>query len=193
MKPAGPPTLLLAAALLCAACQPEERVVRYKPFFSGLEGTQSQTPPVNINAGILDPTAVPGGRIVVENADGSKTLISRNGRHLMAHIQRTLADGEEEQFTQQVLSKASADEFRQRGYDPAEAFRYLSQPQAQREIALLFNRMPMGERSPTVVMDKIGPKVYRVKLTGKPAEGLRWRGFDMIMEDGNWRLRWFIE
>lgn len=186
--------LCAAAVLLAAGCETETRVVRYKPFFTGLEGAdvRMREQPVLEGEDRYDLTAAAGGRIVIEHADGSKTLIARNGRHLMSHIMMTLAEGDEELFTQQVLSERTRQEYLARGLDPAEAFRTLSKEQNKKELSKTFARMPMGERSPTVITKKLGRNLWRVKLTGKAAEGLRWEGFDMIMEGGNWRLVWFL-
>ena len=63
----------------------------------------------------------------------------------------------------------------------------------RKEIAKLFNRMPMGEYSPNVLMEQLARNVIRVRLTGQAKKGMdKWTGFDMILEKGNWRLRWFV-
>ena len=46
------------AALLLVGCQPKEKVVNYKPFFTGLEGMKTQTAPVS-----EAPAALPGAAV----------------------------------------------------------------------------------------------------------------------------------
>jgi len=64
--------------------------------------------------------------------------------------------------------------------------------QREREIAELFARMPLGEYTPQVIREKVGHNMFRVKVTGVGVRDLYWRGFDMVLEEGNWRLRWFV-
>jgi hypothetical protein len=175
-----------------AGCQ--ERVVNYKPFLSGLEGVQTQTPATTstpANPALERAAAGDEFTLIRQNDDGTVTLLSKSGRHLMAHILRTLAEDEKGQFTEQVLSEITRAEYHERGRDPGEAFDLLKTQ--QREIAKLFNRMPMGEHSPNVIMESIGKNMFRVRVTGQSRKGLeRWTGFDMVYERGNWRLRWFV-
>lgn len=195
--------MILACAsgsLMLAACQ-DEKVVNYKPFFSGLEGVKTATPPVAAEAPSAIPKADNGEEmgLVKENQDGSVTLVIKSGRNLMAHIQRTLAGSEDpaeavvlkDQFTRQVLSEITRGEYQERGRDPGEAYDLAKK--SQKDIAKMFNRMPMGEYSPNVLMDQIGRNMIRVRLTGQARRDLtKWTGFDMVLEKGNWRLRWFV-
>jgi hypothetical protein len=187
---------VLLASLAVASCAREERVVNYKPFFSGLENVQTQQPAVaekrGDGSGPISVTDDPSKfSIVKENPDGTKTLISHSGLHLMTHIQKTLADNDQKLFTEQVLSQMTRDEFKDRGLDPAQAFTYLKPH--EKDIAKMFSRMPLGEHSPNVNMETVGRNLFRVKLTGKSTEGLDpWTGFDMVLEKGNWKLRWFV-
>jgi hypothetical protein len=179
------------AGLYCAAAGCQERITKYKPFLTGVEGMQTQTAPV-VEAG---PTIAKGedgaGDLVKKNDDGTVTLISKSGRQLMAHIQRTLAEDERQQFTDQVLSESTRGEYFERGEDPSKAFDRLKRH--QKEISKLFSRMPMGEHSPNVMMEQLGKNLFRVRVTGQAKKGLdRWTGFDMVLEKGNWRLRWFV-
>lgn len=179
----------LAVCVLLAACQPTERVVSYKPFFAGLPGVQTQTPAV-VHRGDMPAAAPDDGRIVIEHPDGSVTLVARSARHLIAHIQRTLRNNEVDLFVEQVLSEQTRREFLLRGLDPREAFDRLKRDEAA--LGRLFARMPMGEHSPHVVMRKLDRRLYRVQLTGAAARGLEIYGFDMALENGNWRLVWVL-
>jgi hypothetical protein len=186
----------LVLILLAAGCAREERIVQYKPFFAGLSGAQMQTEPVTdrsaAGAGadrVVDESEL--FRTVIENPDGSRTLLSKSGLHLMGHIYNTLADDEVELFVQQVLSDMTRREYLERGLDPARAFHDLKKH--ERDIARLFSRMPMGENSPNVLMEAVGRNIFRLRLTGPAARDVgRYRGFDMVLEGGDWRLRWFF-
>src|SRR5262245_20549476 len=116
---------MIALAAGAAGCEREVKVVKYKPFLAGLEGVQTQTPAVSQKP--KTPLAEPDSPVigeddalVLKNPDGSKTLISRCGLHLMHHIQKTLADGDEKLFADQVLCQATRDEYTGRGLDPRE-------------------------------------------------------------------------
>lgn len=173
----------------------EERVLNYKPFLSGVEGAKTDTPAVTNGSGRVAIGKAGENdefKLVRENPDGTVTLISKSGRQLMAHIQRTLAEGEKNQFADQVLCEATRAEYMARGLDPIEGFNTLKKD--EKEISKLFNRMPMGEHSPNVVMEPLERNMYRVRVTGQSKKGLeRWTGFDMVFERGNWRLRWMVK
>lgn len=169
------------------SCQRTISEKAVNPMFGGLQGAQARVArkerePVGIGATEPD-------RIVIENPDGSVTLISRRGAHLMSHIQRTLAHDEEELFVEQVLSERTKAEYRERGLEPAEAFATLKERSA--DISLLFSRMPFGEASPDVIMSTLDDKTLRLTLTGAGARDLHWTTMDMVLERGSYRLRWF--
>ncbi|MFN0131947.1 MAG: hypothetical protein ACKVW3_05380 [Phycisphaerales bacterium] len=185
----------LAATLLVgtlAACQPEERLVRYKPFLTGVDGAVTQTPAVGVETRPGDSIELSPENLIVENPDGSKTLVMRSGRQLMWHIQRCLAEGERDLFGAQVLCKLTRDEFAERGIDAAKAYDMLKLH--EQAISKLFARMPMAEHTPSVRQEMVGRNIVRVRLAGRAAEGLTtFRGFDMMLEQGHWRLRWFVK
>ncbi len=152
-------------------------------MLSGLPGVESGGALISDKPrGYRDPGEIDQGRITIEREDGSKILIARSARHLMAHIYQTLKDDEKDLFIEQVLCEATRAEYRQRGLEPGEAFDFLKANQGQ--IAALFGRMPMGEYTPGVFMQQVGGGAYRVAISNKAAEGLQWRGFDMIWEGG---------
>lgn len=174
---------LVAAVMLACGCT-YQRDVNYKPFLSGLEGAKTQTPATTDTAhGAADPMAAgEDPRIRIENKDGSVTLISRNAQNLMWHISTTMGSGERDLFTAQVLSQRTREEYLLRGLDPGQAFDTLKEN--EKDVRELFRRMPMGEHSPNVIMEKLGDNLYRVHLTGKATEGLKWTAFDMVLEGG---------
>jgi len=187
-----PPLVIAGTLCVLGGCRSEEKLVRYKPFFSGLEGAQTQTPAVGAQAAPVEfEEGQAGEGLVIEHEDGSKTLIIRSGLHLMSHIQKLLADDEPELLVEQVLSEITRQEYLERGLDPGEAFATLKE--RERDIALLFSRMPLGEYSPNVLRTQLGRNFFRVQVTGQALKGLgRYKGFDMILEKGHWRLRWFV-
>lgn len=171
------------AAALAAGCS-YERVVYRRPMFAGLPGVESGGALISDKPrGYRDPTQIDGGEITIEREDGSKVLLARSARHLMAHIYTTLKEDQKELFTEQVLCEATRAEFRARAVDVGEAFDYLKEH--EQEVAALFGRMPMGEYTPGVLMRQIGEDVYRVALSPKAAQGLPWCGFDMVWEGGH--------
>lgn len=180
--------LALAAALLSAACE-EEKIVYYRPMFSGVPGAESSTPITDSRPRGALGAPSPNEEITVTEPNGKKRLTSRCGRHLMVHIYNTLKDNDEALFLEQVLSKRTQDEYYERGLDPHEAFVTLRAHFT--DIKSLFDQMPMGEYTPGSYLELIGPNVQRLEVHGAPARSLTWTGFDMIFEGGNYRLRWF--
>jgi len=193
--------LCLPCLLFLPACTPEEKVVNYKPFFAGLDAAGQGASLRHGQAYVKDGEVVGTSRadiskllqqpIVIENDDGSVTLVSKSGSHLMRHIQRTLYEDDRDLFTEQVLSRITREEYVVRGKDPGEAFDALKE--REREIMELFARMPLGENTPQVVRDQVGHNMFRVRVTGVGVSDLYWRGVDMVLEGGNWRLRWFVK
>lgn len=129
-----------------------------------------------------------------ELPDGEIVLRSRTARDLMAHIQRALVGPEQELerelFAEYLLSDMTRAEYEGRGLDPDQAYQALL---ARRDdVLLLFNRIgPLAQNSPQVIMQSLGNNVIRLQVTGLAREGLRWTFMDMVIEGGNWRLRWF--
>lgn len=181
--------LALAGAL--SACEREVRVIRYNPLLGGLPGAQSGMPVVRDLGDYKDPTAVPLDQLVREEQPGTKTLVAKTGRHLMIHIYNTLKDNDKELFVREVLSTATKTECFERAVQPEETFDYLKA--REEDVRALFDMMPMGEQTPGVFMQPIGKNTYRVQVSGLGTSDLAWTGFDMVMEKGNWKLRWFVE
>ena len=78
----------------------------------------------------------------------------------------------------------------ERGLDPGLAFDELVR--RQRDVGRLFYFMPVGEFTPGVDYRTIGKNVFRVKLPRQTHDGLYWIGLDVIFEDYNYKLRWFL-
>lgn len=179
---------LFAFPFLLFAC--EEKVVQYHPFLAGLPGAETQAVTTGPRGEYIDPTIVPGNKIEEKKEDGSRTLVAKTGQHLMVHIFNCVARDDAHTFVDQVLSNMTRQEYYGRGQDPARAFEILKERKA--EMVKLFRAMPSGESTPGVLSDGVGGGVRRFVVTGKAAQGLSWIGIDMVMEKGNWRLRWFV-
>lgn len=182
------PAILLCVIAL-AGCATRTRVVKYNPLLGGLPGAESQTPIVRDLGEYQDPTAISPDKLVTEEEPGKKRLVARTGRHLMIHIYNTLDKGDKELFVREVLSKATKAECFERGVVPGDAFDYLVS--RREDIDELFAMMPGGEHTPGVFVQPVGGGAQRIEVTGMGTEKLAWTGFDMVMEGGNWKLRWF--
>ncbi len=181
---------LSVLVVLVAGCAREERVVRYHPMLGGLPGSVSGTADIRGLEGYVDPTAVRVEDLVkVDPATQKKTLIAKSGRHLMVHIYNALRDGDKGTFVSQILSRETKEECAARGVEPGACFDELKR--RQDDVLALFNAMPSGEYTPGVLAMPLGGKSQRIELQGLAAQGLSWTGIDMVMEQGNWKLRWF--
>ena len=186
-----PPIIIAMAAMFVAACE-EEKIVYYRPMFAGLPGVESNTPITDSKplGASNDPPPTPSEELTVKSPDNkTTTLVARNGRHLMIHIYTTLNEENEALFLDQVLSRRTKDEYYERGLDPHEAYVILRDNFDS--VKKLFDQMPMGEFTPGMYMEPVGPNVQRVEVHGRAAQGLPWTGFDMIREGTDYRLRWF--
>lgn len=176
------------SACMMAACAQEERVTQYKPFFTGLSGAKFNTEPVDSTRGYADPTASPDNRTVIENPNGSRVLLCRSVRALMSHLERELDEENSDIIIQQLISKRTLDEYESRGETPKAIIDFLQKH--RRDIAMLFARMPMAERSPTVILKQPGDGVWILQLTGAAAEDTKFTKLWVVMERGSWRFYW---
>lgn len=181
--------IMLVALTLCAGCR-YERIVSKTGLLIGLEGAESQIPAKQQSRPVPDFLRTPAEGIRVEDEDGNVTLYSKSVRQLMTHLTTTIANGERELFLEQLLAERTKDEFIERGLDPGIAFDELTR--RQRDLGRLFYFMPMGEYTPGVRYESIGRNVFRVQLPRNTHAGLHWVGVDVVFEDYNYRLRWFI-
>jgi hypothetical protein len=86
-----------------------------------------------------------------------------------------------------MLSTVTKQEFHDRGFDPVEAHREMVR--RQKDIRALFQAMPAGEFTPGVLMQNVGRNTFRLAIKGDPH--LRWSFIDVVLEQGNYKLRWF--
>ncbi|HYE02214.1 MAG TPA: hypothetical protein VD963_03150 [Phycisphaerales bacterium] len=179
------------ALLGAGACHTEPTVTHYRPFFSNIPEAQTGTPAVgDLGEGGADYAQVaPDAKLVVEKPDGSKVLIARSVHHLMRHLEHFLDEGESDQvIIDQLFSRQLHAHLGELGAEPQEYVDYLRR--GRKDLALLFARLPMGERSPSAVFEKTGKRQYVLKITGTAARDLRWTRLWVVMENGNWKLTW---
>lgn len=181
---------VVAGAGGMSACQQEAKVVRYKPFLSNIADAKfgDESVPINPNAGYVDPTQLAESSIVIEHPDGSKTLIAKSVQHMMIHLQRCLDEEADDLLIDQVMSQKTADHFRAEGKSPMELVDSLKKN--RREIGRTFSRMPLGEHSPTVILNQPGDKTWIIKVTGAAAKDLKFTRLWARLESGNWRFLW---
>lgn len=188
LRPCALGAFLLSVCAGSGGC--ESRVVRYNPMLGGLPNSESGLPVVRGDLNYHDPTYVAEDKLVVEDpATKKKTLTARSGRHLMIHIYNALKDNDKKTFVDQVLASETKAECAARGVDPGDTFEELVR--RRDDVLALFNAMPNAELTPGAIVRKLGPKAQRVEVQGLAAKDLAWTGIDMVMEKGNWKLRWF--
>jgi hypothetical protein len=159
-------------------------------MLAGLPGSESNTPVVRAD-NYVDPTVVAPDKLVVEDpVTKKKTLTTKTGRHLMGHIYNALKDNDKETFVDQILSTQTKQECAERKVEPGACFDELML--RKDDVVALFNAMPAGEFTPGVYVRNLGPKSQRIQVEGLAAKDLSWTGIDMVMEKGNWKLRWFV-
>ncbi|MBY0262538.1 MAG: hypothetical protein K2Q20_09350 [Phycisphaerales bacterium] len=193
-RSAGWPAAVLAAlALALGGCASEENVVKYRPFFTGIQGAEFATDPINPSKGYVDPTAVADNRIVIEHDDGSRTFIARSPRHVMVHVE-TLLDEDDPRSDRVLLDQLVSDKtkefYRSEGKDPLS---FVTDLRARRkDVAKTFGRMPMGEHTPTVLIDQPGDNIWVLRITGGAGKDLVFTKVWFRLEGTQWRLMWMV-
>ncbi len=198
---------LASAVMLCCslvACV-EEKVIYNRPMLGSLPNAQTGqvvTAPKGwsapqFGAGLGPQEIGADGKpksgadtLVIENGK-QRTMLARTGRELMIHIYRALEKDDRRFFVDQVLSERTRTECYQRGVQPEKLFDGLVE--IGDEVVELFNSMPQGEATPGVLMNPIGGGLFRLEVDPRRVRDSRFQGFDMIMENGQWRLKWFVE
>ncbi len=186
--------VLLAVAVLCWGCASEEKTTRYKPFFTGIAEAEFNDQPVNPDGGHIDPSlrnAAVGENAVLEKPDGSKVYLTYSPMQLFIHIQNLLDEGTPEAdriILDQLTDEHTKEHMRSQGKDPmgfvADLHLY------RKDIAKTFARMPMGEHTPTVMVDQPGDRTWVLNLTGQAAQGVKFRQVWIRQDMGQWKLEW---
>lgn len=181
---------VVAGACLLGGCT-ETKVVRRTSQLGGLPGAESGSPDIrDFGDAYKDPGELSLDELRETQPDGSVKLYAKTGRHLMIHIYNTLEQDDKKLFVSQVLSDMTKRECIERGVDPGQCFDLLKAH--EQDIRDLFDRMPAGERTAGIYPKSLGDNVTRVELGPRGDQDLLWGGFDMVMERGNQRLRWFV-
>lgn len=179
----------LIAMVLLASCEQEKRVIYSRSLLGGVSGNRMGASDFDNRNGQLAANAA-NQKTIIDNPDGTKTLLARNPKHLMNHIFYTLRDDNADLFVSQVLSKRTRDEYAARGLDPTLAFEELRK--RQKDMLDLFKAMPMANQTPGVFIENIGDGIMRMNAEQRIAMDLNWKGIDMVMERGNYKLVWFV-
>lgn len=184
----------LPLLVLLTACSSEEKVVSYKPFFTGIGSAEFGTEPVQSQrtGEIADPTAVaPDEKLMVIEEDGTRTYISRSPRNVMGHLMNVLDENTPEgdaAFLDQLVSEKTIEYYRSNGKEPLDFMKELRA--RQKDIAKSFARMPMAEHSPTVIIDQPGDRTWCIRLTGAAAKDVRYTQLWVRLENKQWKLMW---
>lgn len=180
--------IAILTAPLCS-CASEEKVVRYKPFLTGIDGASHADTPVMGDTRVTpaDPTKA-GDSIVRETPDGKVVLISKSPQHVMMHVERCLDEEQDQLLLEQVISEQTKDYYRTQGKDPLAYVQLLRD--RRKDVAKLFSRMPQGEHSPSVMLRQLPDRVWRLDVVGGYAKGLNWTRLWVRMERGEWKLMW---
>ncbi|MFK7758761.1 MAG: hypothetical protein AB8C13_02310 [Phycisphaerales bacterium] len=184
-------TAVVVACISLIGCEQYRKEVSRTGLLNKLKDTQEG------NAAPMDPDkihpvfAVPGGKIRIEDDEGNVTLYAKSIKHLMNHIIYALENEERDVFVNQILSQITVDEFRDRGLDPGMAFDELLT--RKRSIYRLFHFMPMGERTPGIFPKPVGTNMFRIETSRIGRPGMLWVGMDVSFEQGNYKLRWFVQ
>lgn len=198
-------SIALALALVFSlGCEMDRRVISVRGGLSGIEGAQGQElaesqrvarPRSGAFAELasqqreqasLDTENTNPRSLRITQPDGQTTLIMTSPRHVVLHLRQTLLQDEPELLFEQVLSDRAKKAYIEQGLDPHDAVDFLFEH--RREILTMLQRMPQGELSPGMYLNKIGPSAYRLELSGASGQGLKFRRLDIVWERGICRL-----
>jgi hypothetical protein len=179
----------MCAAVLAAGCEQEKRVIYRNSMLGGVANAQTASPDIDLRNGETSKAAA-SQKTIIDNPDGTKTLLARNPKHVMNHVIYTLRQNDADLFVTQVLSKITREDFLARGVDPRQAFAILKA--RQEDVLALFKVIPLADQTPGVFLQSIGGGVKRLMAEDRIAVDLKWKGIDFIIERGNYKLVWFV-
>lgn len=207
---------MLVLMALTAGCESERRVVATRGLLDGIPGAVSNLkvdadPSGEGSASGQDPAArsdgawdsilrsFPGYQEPPEDArpvdgmglrlmrpDGEIILILRSPGHVMHHLMVTLQNEEYDLLYDQVIAEAAKTEYRRVAQDPYESVQFLRKNRDH--IGALFATFPLADRTPGVNMKPVGRNTFRMTAPKMMWPDLRLRSFDVIIEDGRFRL-----
>jgi hypothetical protein len=205
--------LACVGAIALPGCKSEDKILKYKPFFTNIKDAVTQTPAVGV--GSSGPTTMSNSPAPVSDdgatassdepvdpaalAEGYYDRIAKLPDHmvkleagdigtLIRHLRWTLDEDRDEVLIDQLLAEDLLEELHSRRQEPEDYVDWLHQN--RRDVEAMLARMPMAERSPTVVYEQTGRRQYRVRLTGSAERGLKFTELWVVMERGKYRLLW---
>jgi hypothetical protein len=185
------PFVCIACALTVTGCA-EEKVTKYKPFFTGLQDAEfGSDKPVNPESGRVNPAMASADKGIVEKPDGTKIYLTYAPMQLFGHIQNLLDEGTPEAdriILDQLIDDHTKEHYRNHSQDPIGFVAYLHENRKQ--FAKTISRMPMAEHSPTVIVEQPGDRQWVLNITDKAAEGLKFKQVWIRQDMGQWKLEW---
>lgn len=177
-----------------AGCAEEEQVTRYKPFFAGMEGAEySGLKPVvspreagTLGSAALDEQAASG---IIEHPDGKREFITTSVSLLTRHVETLLDENTpaaDKDLLEQLIDERTKRHYENEGRKPEEYVRWLHKN--RKDIAKMLARMPMAERTPTVIVRQPGDNTWVIELTGQATRGVKYTELWVRQEMGRWRL-----
>jgi hypothetical protein len=193
-----------------AGCDSQDKILRYKPFFTNIEGAVTATPAIGAepdapvtNRSSTDPeSAASSSDEPVDPSALAESYYDRLGKlpdskirleagdigTLIRHLRWTLDTDRDEVLVDWLLAEDLLTELRQRKQEPQDYVDWLHDH--RRDIEAMLARMPMAERSPTVIYEQTGKRQYCVRLTGSAQRGMKFTELWVAMERGKYRLLW---
>jgi hypothetical protein len=106
----------------------------------------------------------------------------------MAHLERTLDEGEDDLIFDQLVSEETKRHMEREGRDPREVVAMLKL--SRRDLAQMFARMPFGEQSPTARFEQTAKRQYVLRLTGAAAKDVKFTKLWVALEGGSFKFLW---
>ncbi len=166
-------------------CQPVE-IGRTKPWWEEIEfeneGNQFGAQEATSND---ESSSIDDAEGQTENADGTITLLAPLPEYLVNHLHAALIDQDYDLIMKQLVAFEAVELYKMQGRDPNEITQWLAAN--RRDVVQMLLRMNRGFNSTGVVWEKSGD-TYRMKLTGRTAQGMRFTILDLTRENGDFKM-----
>lgn len=168
----------------------EVEISRTKPWWEEVQFNANDqasspftgSPAVNPSAAANDAGRTP---LVIENPDGSVTLNSPLPQNLISNLYTALIQEEYDLIFEQLVATEAKETYEDQVRDPVEIAEWLQEH--RRDVVALLIRMNRGLNSPDVVWTQRAT-IFRLKLTGRAAQGMRYTTLDLAREGAQFRL-----